>query len=109
MRFVFDLDETICSNGGTSDYTKSKPVYIMITLINNLYEKGNYIEIRTARGKSSGKDWRKFTKKQLKDWKLKYHKLSFNKPSADFYIDDKAMTPKTFLDEFSFRYYDEHA
>jgi hypothetical protein len=101
MRFVFDLDETICTNYGTSDYTKSKPSYIMVGIINKLYEKGHYIEIRTARGKSSGKDWRKLTKKQLKDWEIKFHKLSFNKPSADFYIDDKALTPRMFLDKFA--------
>jgi len=32
-----------------------------------------------------------FTKKQLKKWNLKYHKLIFGKPSYDYFIDDKAM------------------
>ena len=33
----------------------------------------------------------KFTKIQLKKWKLKYHELIFGKPSYDIYIDDKSI------------------
>lgn len=29
------------------------------------------------------------TKKQLNKWGLKYHKLFFGKPAADYYVDDK--------------------
>ena len=31
----------------------------------------------------------KLTKKQLKNWNLKYHKLIMGKPSYDVFIDDK--------------------
>ena len=31
----------------------------------------------------------KFTKKQLKDWGLKFHELKFGKPSYDVFVDDK--------------------
>ena len=31
------------------------------------------------------------TSKQLKKWKLKYHKLLFGKPSFDLFIDDKSI------------------
>ena len=30
------------------------------------------------------------TKKQLKKWNLKYHKLILGKPTYDFVVDDKA-------------------
>ena len=33
----------------------------------------------------------KVTMKQLKKWKVKYHKLIFGKPSFDLYIDDKTL------------------
>ena len=33
----------------------------------------------------------KLTKNQLANWKLKYHKLIFGKPSYDFFVDDKAI------------------
>ena len=31
------------------------------------------------------------TIKQLKKWKVKYHKLIFGKPSLDLFVDDKAL------------------
>ena len=34
------------------------------------------------------------TKKQLKKWDVKYHKLLMCKPSYDLYIDDKALNFK---------------
>ena len=32
-----------------------------------------------------------FTKKQLKKWNVKYHKLIFGKPSFDLFVDDKTL------------------
>ena len=31
----------------------------------------------------------KFTKRQLKGWGVKFHKLKFGKPSYDVFVDDK--------------------
>jgi hypothetical protein len=31
------------------------------------------------------------TRKQLKKWKVRYHKLIFGKPSFDYVIDDKSI------------------
>ena len=40
--------------------------------------------------KSLGKNYSyNFTKKQLANWNLNYHKLIFGKPSYDIFIDDK--------------------
>jgi hypothetical protein len=36
------------------------------------------------------KKYKKLTVNQLKDWKLKYTKLIFGKPSYDLFVDDKA-------------------
>ena len=31
------------------------------------------------------------TMEQLKEWKVKYHKLIFGKPSSDLFFDDKTL------------------
>jgi len=91
MRFCFDIDNTICITQG-SDYENSQPKIDVINKINDLYDKGNYIIIMTARGASSGINWETFTHQQLKNWKLKFHELICNKkPNADFFVDDKAI------------------
>ncbi len=96
MRYCFDIDGTICITpykDGSPDYINSKPLPIMIKLINNLYDQGNYIIFQTARGKSSGIDWTEVTKNQLNTWGFKYHELfdMFCKPTADIFVDDKGI------------------
>jgi len=59
--------------------------------VNSLFEEGNTIYFYTARGATTGIDWRKLTEQQLLRWKVKYHKLFLGKPTADIYIDDKAI------------------
>lgn len=68
----------------------------IIKFINNLYDRGFYIKIFTARfmgrfnnvkiAKLKGEN---LTKNQLKKWNLKYNELIMGKPSFDIYIDDK--------------------
>lgn len=89
-RYCFDIDGTICTQTYNQEYHKAKPYKDMIDVINALYDQGHCIIISTARGKSSGKDFRKFTVDQLAEWGVKYHEIHFDKPSADYYIDDKA-------------------
>ena len=60
-----------------------------IDAVNSLYID-HYILIYTARGSTTGIDWRDLTTKQLKDWGVNYHELSFQKPHFDSLIDDKA-------------------
>ena len=45
----------------------------------------------TARGSTTGINWRETTEQQLLKWNVRYHKLFMDKPTADFYIDDKAI------------------
>jgi len=96
-RYVFDLDNTICTTVGT-DYENAKPIQNRIDKINKLAEADNYIIINTARGSGSGKDLYKLTKDQLDSWGLNYNELIVSKkPYADYYIDDKAINDKDFI------------
>ena len=92
----FDLDNTLCVTK-RNDYENSKPKKNAIKLVNKLYDKGYTIKIYTARymGRSNDlikdkdKTYSKISK-QIKKFRIKYHKLFISKPSADMYIDDKS-------------------
>jgi uncharacterized HAD superfamily protein len=94
MKYVIDIDGTICTH--ERDYSKAKPFMKRIKKINRLYTKGNEIIFHTARGYETRKDWLEITENQLKKWNVNYHKLIMNKPSADVYIDDKAINSENF-------------
>jgi len=78
------------------DYQESQPIQARIRKINHLYDLGNTIVLLTARGSESGVDWSAVTSAQLASWGLKYHKLVFGKPAADFYVDDKGISSHDF-------------
>ena len=98
-RFVIDLDNTICETNETI-YHLSRPKKDIIKIINKLYDEGNYILIFTARGYVLKKDFRELTELQLKTWGVKYDELKFGKPNADYYIDDKNLSIKDFIERF---------
>jgi len=64
----------------------------MIAQVNALYDAGCRILLLTARGTTTGTNWRNLTEEQLKSWGVQYHELQFGKPEADYYIDDKSMS-----------------
>ena len=81
-KICFDLDGVVCSNT-FGQYENAKPINKSIDKINELYERGFYILIYTARFttkyqndinkiNSHGYD---FTKKQLDKWGVKYNEL----------------------------------
>jgi len=88
-KYCFDIDGTICSIT-EGNYEEAKPYKARIKQINSLHAEGNKIILFTARGTSTGIDWRPLTEKQLKNWDVSYDELLFGKPEADKYIDDKA-------------------
>lgn len=90
--FCFDVDGGIAEIQKDNDYIKCGPLRENVQLINRLFDAGHEIILFTARGTMTGIDWRKTTERQMKDWGVQYHQLSFGKPAADFYIDDKAVT-----------------
>jgi CMP-N,N'-diacetyllegionaminic acid synthase len=104
MRFVFDLDGTLCHTrkvNGKWDYEGALPRYAMIEKLNYLHDKGHHIIICTARGSITGDNWENITKRQLKGWDVNYDELIFGKPAADVYIDDRTITPEFMLNNWT--------
>ena len=89
MIIYVDIDGTICHTEN-SDYENSKPRYDKISKINHLYMDGHEIVYWTARGGTTGKSWRTFTKRQIDNWGCQYTRIEIKrKPSWDLFIDDK--------------------
>lgn len=95
MKYIVDIDGTICRSG--SDYRLSSPYPERIEKINQLYDDGHHITYWTARGGNTGKDWSDLTKRQLDKWGCKYHELRMKKPVYDVWIDDKAVWSEEFF------------
>ena len=57
MIYVFDIDGTICTNT-YGDYLNAVPYPSVIAEINRLYAAGHRIMLATARGFTTGIDWR---------------------------------------------------
>lgn len=107
MIFCFDVDNTITAWNSDRDYVNFKADQAMVDSINSLYDQGHQIKLFTARGMTSvGPD--KIESEiipslvaNLKKIGLKYHELITHKPSYDWIIDDKALSPQEFKDAFS--------
>ena len=90
---MVDIDGTICTQiRPKPDYPKHKPYKERIEYLNKLYDEGHEIHYWTARGSGSGKDWREFTKNQLKEWGVKATSINCGNPMYDVWIDDKAVS-----------------
>ena len=94
--YCFDIDGTICSNTN-GDYASAKPFKSRILHVNALYDAAHTISFFTARGSTTGIDWRALTEDQLAKWGVKYHTLIMGKPHADLFIDDKAIRADDYL------------
>ena len=85
MRYVVDIDGTICYPGPDDEkrYTHATPRWDRIQVINKLYDEGHTIVYLTARGmgrfkndrKKAYKEFFQFTSDQLDSWGCKYHDL----------------------------------
>lgn len=97
MIYCFDLDGTLCTDTN-GDYQNAKPYTERIKKVNELYDKGHIIIIDTARGGTTGTNWRFITNLQLLNWGIKFHELRVGtKINANIYIDDKAINAKDFF------------
>jgi len=101
---VCDIDDTI-SFTTNRDWENAKPNLKLIEKLNDLYSKGWTIKFFTARGslsQATREDAEEFYRPIILNWfhkhNVKYHELSFQKPLADYYIDDKSITPDNFID-----------
>jgi len=92
--YCFDIDGTLCSNT-EGEYADAKPFTDRVAIVNKLFEDGHQILLLTARGATTGIDWRDLTEKQMADWGVCYHELYLTKPTAHIYIDDKAFNSET--------------
>jgi len=90
--FCFDIDGVIATTSCGSNYAQAQPIRSHINIINYLHRNGAIVHLYTARGGSSGIDWSEYTGRQMEEWGVEYDKLVFNKPSADYYVDDKMIS-----------------
>ena len=90
MVYCFDIDGTLCTNT-EGDYEEAQPFVDRIAHLNSLFAAGHRILLYTARGATTGIDWRPLTEKQMDEWGVSHHGLYMGKPTADLYIDDKAI------------------
>lgn len=95
LTYCFDIDGTICKTVRGS-YDESSPFSDRIQVINSLYNLGHRIILFTARGTTTGIDWRNLTEKQLEEWGVLYHVLLLGKPEADVYVDDRGTNADDF-------------
>jgi tRNA A-37 threonylcarbamoyl transferase component Bud32 len=100
MVIVVDFDGTLAL-GDTSNIPTMHPNLKLITLINQMYNDGNYIKVVTARGCKSCstiKEREDKYKKVVTNWLningVTYNELSFNKEYGDAYIDDRGYNIK---------------
>jgi phosphatidate phosphatase PAH1 len=79
MKYIVDIDGTICEQMSNFKYGEGKVLYDRIEHLNKLYDEGNQIIYYTARGmgefdgsyRLSNKKWYNITEKQLKNWGAK--------------------------------------
>ncbi len=94
--FCFDIDGVLGKYADikdmNGDYANNIPNEQIINICNKLYDAGNKIVLHTARGSGNGIDWSATTREQMSRWGVRYHVLTFGKPAADFYIDDKMLS-----------------
>jgi dTDP-glucose 4,6-dehydratase len=90
MNIFLDIDGTICTPTDGS-YNEASPLRDRIKAVNRLFEQGHRITYWTARGSTTGLDWRELTEGQLREWGCRYHELRMGKPDYDVFICDKAV------------------
>ena len=105
--YCFDIDGTICINT-FGEYEKATPFVKRINMINKLYDEGHIIKFLTARGSSTGIDWRELTQSQLDKWGVKYNTLDLGKIDADVFVDDKGLNAEVFFNSVDDLYLKEH-
>ena len=102
LTYCFDLDGTLVTDtkdkNGKMHYSSATPIPQAINKLRKLHSEGHQILIQTARGSGSGRDYEGLTRTQLAYFEIPYHSLNIGKkPSADFYIDDKAINVNDWL------------
>jgi GTP:adenosylcobinamide-phosphate guanylyltransferase len=114
--FCFDIDETLMTRPVfPGNYATCQPIPKNIRFVNALHRKGHKIILHTARrmlthkgdAAAAEKDIGQVTKDKLHEFGVKYDIVTFGKPYADFYIDDKAICAHEDLEKAT-GFYDIH-
>ena len=92
-RIVVDIDGTICTTEPNGEYAAKRPIPRIIEKVNRLRAAGVHVIYFTARGTTTGIDWRELTDRRFKTWGVQYDELVFGKPEGDLYIDDRGALP----------------
>ncbi len=114
MKYVVDIDGTICSQTTGRNYWDAEVWSSRVDYINKLYDDGHTIVYFTARGMGRFSGYpdaaskaadllTDLTKEQLKSWGCKYHELILGKPNADYYIDDKCISSNEFFNDLDYQ------
>ena len=85
--YAIDLDGVLIGPGWPDDQNPP-PIVKNILRVNALHAEGHIIILHTSR---SGNFDRKVTEAWLEEYGVLYARIAFDKPLADFYIDDKAI------------------
>ena len=96
--YCIDIDGVLCTNT-EGEYEDAKPYPEVIEKVNKLYDEGHRIILYTARGSTTGIDWRQVTEKQMRKWGVRYHELVLGKPTAHVYVDDKCVNIKDWMNQ----------
>ena len=103
MKYVFDLDGTLCETFSNPDghgmkYFEATPYKDRIEKVNKLWEEGHEIIIETARGCGTKINHYERTFDQLRSWGLKFTTLRTGvKFCGDLFIDDKGINSEDFF------------
>lgn len=90
--YCLEIDGVIATRSAGDDAT-AEPLRDRIACVNRLHDQGNRIILFTARGAAEERVAQAITRRQLADWGVRYHELRFGRPVADFYVDDRTLSP----------------
>lgn len=85
--FVFSLTALV-AQGTEEDLGALTPNPGVISVVNLLHSLGNTVLVHTGRDPAAGGEATDEATRRLTEWGVKYHRLVWGKPRADFYVDD---------------------
>ena len=105
MRYVVDIDGTICEHRSNPNFGKGKVFHNRIAKMNALFDHGHEVIYYTARGMGefdqdvakANEKWYNYTHIQLMSWGCRFTQLIVGKYSGDVYIDDKGIHSNDFF------------
>lgn len=110
VTFIFDIDGTICPiKKSTEKYDELIPFEEVVKKIRKYHELGAKIVLFTSRNMKTfqgnigliNANTAKVLLKWLEKWSIPYDEIIYGKPwpgSFGFYVDDRAIRPREFLD-----------